>query len=648
MAVQYPSPNDGPADLLKKLVYNAAEGGTGGGGGTQGAQGVQGPQGDAGGPQGAQGAQGAQGSVGPQGATGSGAQGAQGATGAQGSQGAQGAQGSGSQGAQGPQGAASDATLAANQTWTGSNTFSISPRIVRYSLGSGTALTLGLHYYASLSANRTLTFSGTPAEGSTTSVVITTTAAITLTFPSSKRSGSSSTPITSIALEGAQIYTFLWTYAGGEWVLADSVGIDDPLATTEEMELRTETDPRRMSPANVGTAIDGALLEVISTDGTLGDNSDNVVPSEKAVKAYVDNNSGSVPDAMYVLRETADLGTLPAGWYVADGTEGTVDLSLEAPAGMTWVKRTQGLAPTVVSAKILADGETLEVVFDKAVTGNGSGFTLTPSGGAAGLSYLSGDTTATWRWTIDRPIIDTETATLGYNAGVGNMAAVNNSVALATFSGESVTNNSAESGITYLVNQRFEGAGYDNGETWTTSVGTPDPDYTTTVLDGSQSLFLNLATGTPARIRLDFLNQDTVYFYCLFRLVGSAPGGNRDIVAFGPNGSADQDLRIVVTSAGRLSTHITGVSPADALSFGTTYHLWARYSKGTGSDAVVEVAYSTDGTKPTSGTKYATATNLAHTAQAGRVWLGFNATGNYDVIFDKVLVAATEIGSNPT
>jgi hypothetical protein len=105
---------------------------------------------------------------------------------------------------------------------------------------------------------------------------------------------------------------------------------------------------------------------------------------------------------------------------------------------------------------------------------------------------------------------------------------------------------------------------------------------------------------------------------------------------------------VVITSAGRLSTHFDAVSPADALSFGTNYHLFGRYSLGTGANSIVEIAYSTDGTKPTSGTKYATATNLSYTSQAGRIWLGFNNTGNYDVIFDKVLVAATPIGSNPT
>jgi len=128
-------------------------------------------------------------------------------------------------------GGSGDATLSANQSWSGINTYALSPVITRNNLGAGTALALNTHYFVSLSANRTLTFSGSPSEGSTTSVVISTTAGLTLTIPSCKRTGSDDTPITSLALLTDKVYTLFWTYVGAQWVLADSVGSTVNLAS---------------------------------------------------------------------------------------------------------------------------------------------------------------------------------------------------------------------------------------------------------------------------------------------------------------------------------------------------------------------------------------------------------------------------------
>lgn len=61
---------------------------------------------------------------------------------------------------------------------------------------------------------------------------------------------------------------------------------------------------------------------------------------------------------------------------------------------------------------------------------------------------------------------------------------------------------------TYLLNQNFEGTGYDNSESWTETLdgGTVDEDYTTTVLAGSQSLFMPAALNT-----IGTLTATTVY-----------------------------------------------------------------------------------------------------------------------------------------
>lgn len=89
-------------------------------------------------------------------------------------------------------------------------------------LAAGTALTVGKAYYDSLSANRTLTFSGTPAEGDVTSLTLVVTNAPTLTIPSCKRTGQANSAITSLVLTNG-IHVLSWKYTGAVYYLTDSV-----------------------------------------------------------------------------------------------------------------------------------------------------------------------------------------------------------------------------------------------------------------------------------------------------------------------------------------------------------------------------------------------------------------------------------------
>lgn len=69
--------------------------------------------------------------------------------------------------------------------------------------------------------------------------------------------------------------------------------------------------------------VDGAHL---STDGTMLSNSDTKIPTEKAVKVYVDNNSGdSIPSGVIVMW-SGSTASIPSGWVLCNGTNGTPDL----------------------------------------------------------------------------------------------------------------------------------------------------------------------------------------------------------------------------------------------------------------------------------------------------------------------------------
>ncbi len=201
---------------------------------------------------------------------------------------------------------------------------------------------------------------------------------------------------------------------------------------------------------------------------------------------------------------------------------------------------------------------------------------------------------------------------------------------------------------TYIVKQTFEGTGYANSEAWNLSVGTVNSDYTGVVLAGSQSLLANL-DDAAGRIRLDFTGADDLWGYFLFRREGGNPGGDRLLFEITNNGGTSQQFGIFVTTTGALRVFGgTSATTVSTTSVGTTYHIWWRYTKGTGSNAVAQVAFSTDGTEPTSGNAFASVTNGTSTTQGGRVWVGYSSTNaGADFIYDNVLIDDADISSNP-
>jgi hypothetical protein len=118
--------------------------------------------------------------------------------------------------------------------------------------------------------------------------------------------------------------------------------------------------------------------------------------------------------------------------------------------------------PTISSATVETDGDTLTIVFDEVVTVNTStGFTLNLSGGAAGLTYTSGSGTNTLVYAITGRNIDTaETGTLDYaTVANGIEDAAGNDLASTGETDEAVTNDSeyTPSATTYIVTIQSSG-----------------------------------------------------------------------------------------------------------------------------------------------------------------------------------------------
>ncbi len=203
---------------------------------------------------------------------------------------------------------------------------------------------------------------------------------------------------------------------------------------------------------------------------------------------------------------------------------------------------------------------------------------------------------------------------------------------------------SAVAGTTFLVNESCEGTGTPAG--WT-NVGSPNWDYSAVPLADAQSVYMATA-GASVRSRIDWADLTEVFVYFLLRFTnGTGPAaGSVALGAVSENGSAASRLALTVSSAERLAF---GGSPTATISVDTTYHVWLRYKQGTGANAEGEIGFSTDGVRPTSGTNWAVTLVSSLTNLGGRLWLGPSAaTLGYDVIFDNIRVAATQIGDNGT
>jgi len=203
-----------------------------------------------------------------------------------------------------------------------------------------------------------------------------------------------------------------------------------------------------------------------------------------------------------------------------------------------------------------------------------------------------------------------------------------------------------------LLNQKFEGTGYDNSETWTESLGggIVDEDYTATVLDGSQSLRIqNAAGGGVSYTAETFTAGGERWAFCKIRLTSlEAVAVTRSIAFWNNVGATLAAVEINTSGTLHLVCGATTADTVDAMSTGTTYYMWFHYLKGTGANAVADVGFSTTSTRPTSGNKFVQITTGSPTTDAVEfaihVWNNNNPS---DFIYDRVYVDDEQIGDNP-
>lgn len=162
--------------------------------------------------------------------------------------------------------------------------------------------------------------------------------------------------------------------------------------------------------------------------------------------------------------------------------------------------------PSLINAVIDVTGEILTLTFNENVKiGNGGsgGFVSEGPAGSIAYTYISGDETNILTFSPSRTIQYSEYQFLSYlQPGDGIMDMAGNE--LESFEDLEIVNNSLHG---LIVNQGFESpsgvnGGYDNGETW--MGGSVNPNYTTKVLEGNESLRIS---SNNAAIYTDWVNN---------------------------------------------------------------------------------------------------------------------------------------------
>lgn len=190
-----------------------------------------------------------------------------------------------------------------------------------------------------------------------------------------------------------------------------------------------------------------------------------------------------------------------------------------------------------------------------------------------------------------------------------------------------------------LVCQNFEGTGYDNSESWTEAGSvTPDEDYTTLALRGSQSCMLT-DEGTAASAYVAFTAQSDLWAFFRWRAEGTPLYGQ----IFNLTNTSGSIQAYVSVSSGPIMRmyHGTTLCSTGSLSASTTYYVWVHYVAGSGSDGVGALYLDTDNSRPAATCSITTGTA---TADVGRVYM-FNNNGTPSTYhyYDQILVDDAEI-----
>jgi len=163
----------------------------------------------------------------------------------------------------------------------------------------------------------------------------------------------------------------------------------------------------------------------------------------------------------------------------------------------------------------------------------------------------------------------------------------------------------------------------DNSETWTATLGTNGTVSTidTTSPIGRQCKQLKIYAGDSGQSSSitspTFTAQDVLYTHVKFRILTTVAIGTIQTIKL--DAVAKQWIQLQATGALKVVQGAVSATTVGTLSANTTYHIWMRFTKGTGANSVGSVAFSTDTTEPTSGNNFASFSTGAAITQVNTI-----------------------------
>lgn len=183
--------------------------------------------------------------------------------------------------------------------------------------------------------------------------------------------------------------------------------------------------------------------------------------------------------------------------------------------------------------------------------------------------------------------------------------------------------------------------------------GVINPNYTATVLFGNQSLLLDEANDDPVYTTNSFTATDHIWTAFMFRPTNIPDSADTSVIRFTAANDACQ-FRFTLNSDGepRVQFGCSGSAfgTTATMAVNTTYIVWIEYDNDNGANAVLTLAFSTNGIRPTSGDNFVTATGAQTATQASRVMIGRPGSENgseIDFIIDHLLVDDVQINDWP-
>lgn len=196
--------------------------------------------------------------------------------------------------------------------------------------------------------------------------------------------------------------------------------------------------------------------------------------------------------------------------------------------------------------------------------------------------------------------------------------------------------------VGFDICQNFEGAGYDNSETWDELGGADEDDTTAPVGRDSQQIEL-IYTTESGRSYASITSRTAYYGHFIYWSNDATPASDKTIFALGDG----TPLTVINATDGTFGISCGGdySYTVSTMSNSTVYHVWVYAAKGTGADAACSLGFSTGRVEVTAGDAFASISTGTNTANIDAVQLICDDDAASACYFDQVLLKSTSIGT---